>query len=99
MESLADVREEVLTLSHSWFELGLSLGLFYHTLKIIESNNPKDSRTCLTETLKAWLQKVDMVPKRGQPSWRALAQALSSPLVGECEVANRISAAHSMTSC
>ena len=86
----------MLTLQN-WFELGLALGVFYHTLKTIESNNPNDNFTCLTETLKAWLQKVDMVPKRGQPSWRALAQALSSPLVGKYEDANMIRATHSMT--
>ena len=96
IESLADVREELLTL-HNWFHLGLAVGLLYHTLKLIESDDPKDNRACLTETLKAWLRKVDMVSKSGQPSWRVLAQALSSSLVDESEVANTISTMHSTT--
>ena len=79
---------------HNWFPLGLALGLSYDSLKRIESDNPRDSYECLKGTLAAWLQKRDMVARRGGPSWRALAQGLDTPLVGKTDVASMIAVDH-----
>ena len=54
----------------------------------------RDILQCMTETLKAWMKKQDMVSERGGPSWRALAQALSSPLVGRPDIASLIADRH-----
>ena len=89
--SLAIILDRVSTLTTKWFHLGLALGLSYNTLSVIEFDHPGDSRMCLQQMLIAWLKKKDM-EVGSQPSWRALASALSSPLVRRDEIATMIAA-------
>ena len=90
---LYDVIQAVSTI-HNWFPLGLALGLSYDSLNRIKSDHSRDNYHCLVETLAAWLQKRDMVARRGGPSWRALAQGLDTPLVGKTDVASMIAVDH-----
>ena len=91
-DSLRTILDSISTLTAEWFNLGVTLGLSYDTLKIIESNytGSGDARRCQTEMVIAWLQMKD----NSQPSWQSLASALSSPSVGRIEIATMIAAEH-----
>ena len=80
--------DSIFTLAAKWFNLGLALGLSYGKLTQIESNHPKDSLRCLTETVNAWLQNSP------NPSWRGLVSALRSPSLGRVDIATLIAAEH-----
>ena len=80
--------ETIHSLTAKWFNLGLALGLSSDALDQIESNHPRDSLRCLTEMIKAWLRS------NLQSSWRGLASALRSPLVGEFDLATEIAEKH-----
>ena len=73
----------------AWFELGLALGLYYGTLKVIQSEHFNDDQY-LTGTLAAWLKQKDRVPKQGVPSWQSLTRALAHPLVSQQGLAREI---------
>ena len=72
-----------------WFSLGLALGLYYGTLKAIQSDRDNQSG-CLTDTLTAWLRQEDAVQEQGLPSWKALARALTHPLVSQRSLVDEI---------
>ena len=74
----------------SWFHLGLTLGLFYSTLKTIQRMNRENFSECLGDTLVGWLRKIDGVYREGKPSWRTLARALVHPLVNQRSLAEEI---------
>ena len=88
--SLRSILDSISTLTAEWFNLGVALGLSSGTLRELESNYRGDARRCLTEMVIVWLQMKD----NAQPSWQALASALSSPLVNRIEIANMIAAEH-----
>ena len=71
-DSLSTILDSISTLAAKWFHLGLALRLSHGTLEIIEHNHPKDARRCQTEMITTWLQNSS------NPSWQALASALSS---------------------
>ena len=77
----------------AWFELGLALGLYYGTLKVIKSEYSKDD-DYLRDTLAAWLEQKDRVPQQGIPSWRSLTRALAHPLVSQQGLAQKIARKH-----
>ena len=87
--SLLEVTAELREAGPAWFDLGLALGLFQHTLESIQ--NEDDIGHCLTETLAAWLQGRDGA---AAPTWRAVVKALLSPAVNFCRLALQISNAH-----
>ena len=88
--SLRTILDSISTLTADWFNLGIALGLFFDTLREIESNHRGEARRCLTEMVIAWLQMKD----NSQPSWQSLASALSSPSVNRIEIATMIAAEH-----
>ena len=90
-DSLRNILDSISTLTAEWFNLGVTLGLSYDTLKTIECNYPRDARRCMTEMVIAWLQMKD----NSQPSWKSLASAVGSPSVKRIEIANMIAAEHS----
>jgi hypothetical protein len=59
-----------------WMSLGLTLGLFITTLKVIENDHWMDTPRCLLETLDKWLRRADNVSNEGNPSWDTLSGAL-----------------------
>ena len=86
--SLVTIVDIIHTLAAKWFNLGLALRLPYNGLTPIESNFPRDSLRCLTETIQIWLQSSSC------PSWRGLVSALRSPSVNRIDIANRIAKDH-----
>ena len=87
--SLRTILNSISTLTADWFNLGVALGLSCDTLKTIESNY-RDARRCQTEMVMAWLHMKDNT----QPSWQALASAVSSPFINRIEIANMIASEH-----
>ena len=83
------MRAELREATPAWFNLGLVLGLFQHTLESIQ--NRDDLGHCLTETLAAWLQGRDGA---AAPTWRAVVKALLSPALNFYRLALQISRAH-----
>ncbi|XP_019860515.1 PREDICTED: uncharacterized protein LOC109588846, partial [Amphimedon queenslandica] len=72
----------------SYYDLGLYLGLYSHTLDVIKDNNKGNVHSCLRECLKAWLQQADDVKSKGGPTYDTLIQALRE--IGENAVADGI---------
>ena len=68
--------------------MGLNLGLFLTTLKIIEMNYSRDMSRCLVECLSQWLRRADKVDSRGRATWDSLSTALRS--IGEITVADEL---------
>ena len=74
--NLKNVYEDLIDISHQWYDLGLQLELEEGTLKTIKSDNPENSKHCLREVLSTWL-KIDP-----RPTWQTLCAALCSRTVG-----------------
>ena len=80
IDDLFEVSEAVADLS-DWKSLGLTLGLHYNTLLMIERNCNHKIDECKINMLAAWLKHQDNVPHKGVPSWSVLKAALRS--IGE----------------
>ena len=72
----------------SWKNLGLALGLHYHTLQRIEREQLGRIGDCVTEMLAAWLQQADDVNQYGIPSWSVLRTAFER--IGENVLAGQL---------
>ena len=91
MSDLSCVREELLDVSHKWFDIGLKLKLSVGTLECVREQYPAPS-TSLREMLLHWLKKVDP-----PPIWEGLACALESRTVGEPRLAEQLRAKYCKT--
>ena len=69
--------EAVEPLASEWRRLSTKLRLKESTLNVIECNNG-DVRTCLRKALVEWLKLNYDHQKHRRPSWRRLAEAVSS---------------------
>lgn len=72
----------------SWQRLGLALGIYETTLKVIECDvrsKGGGTQACLRECISVWLRQVDKVRVYGVPSWVTLAKALDA--IDECYIA------------
>ena len=79
---LKNVYEDLIDISHQWYDLGLQLELEEGTLETIKSDNPENSQHCLRKMLSTWLK---IGPK---PSWQTLCAALRSRTVGAEKLAS-----------
>ena len=52
---LKNAYEDLIDISHQWYDLGLQLEL-EGTLENIKSDNPENSQHCLREMLSTWLK-------------------------------------------
>ena len=84
MSDLSCVREELLDVSHKWFDIGLKLKLSVGTLERVRDQY-SDPATALREMLLHWLKKIDP-----PPTWEGLACALESRTVGEPRMAEQL---------
>ena len=75
---MRDVLDAVESLSSKWRILSTKLGLKEDALDTIESNNPGDVVVCLHKALGEWLKLNYDHQRHGRPSWRRLAEAVSS---------------------
>ena len=89
--NLDDVIKKLKSIDYTqWMTLGLSLGLYYNTLGIIEEKCRGDVKQCLMKCMAAWLKGEDKVREKGGPSWSSLATALEE--IGENDIASNIRA-------
>ena len=65
-------------LARKWRRLCTKLRLKHSTLDVIEGNNPGDVYACLHKALVEWLRLNYDYQRHGRPSWRRLAEAVSS---------------------
>jgi len=85
-DDLLDITDYLMELSKTEvYNLGLVLGLSKHRVEDI-----MDSRPFLDEVITAWLQKVDLVKKRGAPTWQRLVEALRHQRIGQSGIADKI---------
>ena len=49
-----------------------------------------DSETFLDDMISAWLQRIDLVEKRGVPTWHGLVEALRNKRVAQFGIASEI---------
>ena len=84
VSDLSRVREELLDVSHKWFDIGLKLKLSVGTLECVRDQYPNPS-TALREMLHLWLKKVDP-----PPTWEGLACALESRTVREPQLSEQL---------
>ena len=91
---LKDILQHLGCLGHTWFYLGLSLGVPYNALKNIECNE-REVEGRMIAMLARWLQDRH-VHGSGVASWRSLAMALDGCLVGERKIAQQIKDKYSL---
>ena len=77
-DDLGDVLDAVEPLSSEWRRLCTKLRLKETSLDLIESNNPGNMGACLHKALGEWLKLNYDHQRHGRPSWRRLAEAVSS---------------------
>ena len=69
-----------------WYDIGLRLGMSADALDTIAKARLHQPEECFTDTIKVWLRNDDP-----RPTWKALADALRSPVVGYADLANNLS--------
>ena len=94
VEDVEDVVEEVAPLAAVWDRLALKLHLKYDSIDIINRDNPRDSRACLTKAIAEWTKRSYNTEKFGVPSWRMLIIAVQSI---DKALAQKIAAKHNGT--
>ena len=77
-DDLGDVLDAVEPLSSDWRRLCTKLRLKESTLDVIEHNNRGNAGACLHKALGEWLRLNFDHQRHGRPSWRRLAEAVSS---------------------
>ena len=77
-DDLGDVVDAVEPLASKWRRLCTKLRLKETNLDVIERNNPGDMHGCLHKALGEWLRLNYDHQRHGRPSWKRLAEAVSS---------------------
>ena len=78
--------EDLIDISHQWYDLGLQLKLTEGTLESIKSDHHDNTQHCLRKVLSTWL-KIDP-----RPLWETLCAALRSRTVGAEKLAGDLEA-------
>ena len=80
-DDLSDVMEEVVSIRSLYFQLGRTLRLQDHDLKLIREvyTNEADA---LNDVLLLWLDQKYNVKRFGQPTWRTLVRAVDKETGG-----------------
>ena len=78
--------EELLDVSHKWYNIGLKLKVSLGELDKIELEcRGVDTHTSLRKMLACWLKQIDP-----PPTWKALADALESRMIGESKLGQQL---------
>ena len=81
--NLQELVKELRFVSSAWESIGVELDIEDSNLRQIESDYSDDSRACLREMLRMWLNRVDP-----PPSWSAIVEALDN--LGYGDLSQRI---------
>ena len=82
--------EDLIDISHHWYDLGLQLELEEGTLENIKLDNPESAQHCLREMLSTWLKN------ERRPLWQTLCAALRSRTVGAEKLASDLEAKYNV---
>ena len=85
IDNLRDVLKAVWGARVKWYDIGLELCISPDNLDVIDKKNREDCDVCFREMLKVWLRR-----SQPSPSWKKLAEALRSPVIGYGELADRL---------
>ena len=77
---------ELITVAHKWFNIGIQLGIDYYTLKGFEQQHKDDLSRCLSEMLHCWLKGNG----KSCVKWETIVEALRSPSINETGLAEKI---------
>ena len=84
LNDLGKVQNSIWDAHGKWYNLGLGLNITPDILNTIKQDNAHKTEDCFTAMLTQWLRE------HRQPTWRALAEALSSRSVGYGHLAEQI---------
>ena len=80
----------------SWKAIGRGLRIGSGRLDMIQEDNSRNSKECLSEMLTCWLKRNYDVERFGKPSWRAVVKVVAHPAAGDnCTLALNIAEKHS----
>ena len=82
LDDLFDVQKELIPVSAQWRSIGIALRLKPNILDGIETRYSGGPPACLTATVTEWLNKNYNVKRFGEPTWRALVNAVGDPAGG-----------------
>ena len=82
------MHEELIGVSHKWYDIGLQLNLPVGTLEKIKEQY-SDPQSRLREVLKTWLVTINPYP-----TWRTLVMVLKRQAVGEHSLADELKDKH-----
>ena len=95
-DDLFSLLTEMMPVVKSWKAIGIGLGIGSGRLGAIQTDNPGNSRECLSEMLSCWLNRSYNVERFGEPTWRAVVQVVAHPAAGDnCALALNIAKQHS----
>ena len=95
-DDLLDVLEEMMPVVNSWKAIGRGLRIDSGHLEMIQKDNPRNSKECLSEMLTCWLNRNYNVERFGEPTWRAVVKVVAHPAAGDnCALALSIAKQHS----
>lgn len=77
-----DIIEKIYTTCPKWYYIGLQLKV---PVYILDNMKNEPSSVCLTKVIQYWLTHMNP-----SPTWRALANVLRMPTVGEGQLAGEI---------
>ena len=94
-DDLLDVLEELMPVVNSWKAIGRGLRIDSGRLEMIQKDNPRDSKECLSEMLTCWLRRNYNVERFGEPMWRAVVKVVAHLAAGDnCALALNIAKQH-----
>ena len=76
------MQKELIPISAKWRSVGIALRLKPNILDGIKAENGGDPPACLTSTVTEWLNKNYNVKRFGEPTWKALVNAVGDPAGG-----------------
>ena len=88
LKDLKFLQNELCSVSHNWFFLGVQLDVPMETLQRIEMEHKQMDRLLL-EMLTVWLKQTNPLP-----TWNILTEALESPSIGEKLLAQHLKDKH-----
>ena len=88
MITLEQLLEELQIKQDDWKNIGVQLDINDGELEHIKSDNRGDSKACLREMLRIWLNRVDP-----PPSWSAIAEAIED--LGDEQLAQELRSKYS----
>ena len=74
--------QELIGISHHYFDIGILLGIGYNKLQQITLSNPNDLNRCLIMVLEEYQKNND------KPTWLAIVNSVEA--IGQVDIANKI---------